>query len=448
MKENVEATGRKKSDPGTLAPDPQDPQAATASRVRDESSLREALTFAEAIVETLREPLVVLDADLRVVTANPAFYRTFKVTPQETEHRFFYDLGNRQWDIPHLRDLLEKIIPQSTVVEDFEVEHDFPHIGRKAMLLNARLISARGGQPHRILLAIEDITERKRALEALKKAYEELEERVEARTRELSQANLRLQKEIEERKRAERLLARKAEELARSNADLEQFAYLVSHDLQEPLHVVGGFLQLLSRRYKNQLDAKGAEFIDCALDSVNRLEQQIKDLLDFSRITTRGKEFERVDVNAVVSRVLQDMSLIIQEKRAEITCEPLPSVMGDPSQLARVFQNLIGNALKFCGDQPPRIHIGVRPSPEGWQFFVQDQGIGIDPKHGERIFLMFERLHSRSEYPGTGIGLAICKKIIERHGGRIWVESKPGEGATFYFTLPADSLKEGEEASG
>jgi PAS domain S-box-containing protein len=407
-----------------------------------EASLREALAFAESIVETVREPLVVLDARLRVVSANPAFYRTFQVTPQETEGRFIYDLGNRQWDIPALRELLEKIIPQKTIFADFEVEHEFPNIGRKAMLLNARLIPARGKQPQMILLAIEDITERKQAQEALKKAYEALEERVEARTRELAQANLQLQKEIEDRKRAEESLARKAKELARSNADLEQFAYLVSHDLQEPLHVAAGFLRLLSRRYKRQLDAKGEEFIDCALNSINRLEQQIKDLLDYSRVTTRGNEFQWLDVNTVVAQVLKNMSLTIKGKKAHIICDPLPQVMADASQLARVFQNLIGNALKFSGDLPPQIHIGAKESDGEWQFWVRDRGIGIDPKNHERIFLMFERLHSRSEYPGTGIGLAICKKIIERHGGRIWVESAPGRGSTFYFTLPANSRKD------
>ena len=437
MKDKANSTDQLHSEMRQLRGDLSESHAKEAAHGKVEVSLREALVFAEGIVETVREPLVILDADLRVVSANPAFYHTFKVTPQESEKRFIYDLGNRQWDIPNLRELLEKIIPRKKTFEDFEVEHDFPNIGRKAMLLNARLIPARGKNPQMILLAIEDITERKQAQEALQKAYEEVEERVKTRTRELAQANLQLQKEIEERKRAEELLALKAKELARSNADLEQFAYLVSHDLQEPLHVAGGFLKLLSRRYKRQLNAKGEEFIDCALDSINRLEQQIKDLLDYSRVTTRGKEFEWLDVNAVVEQVLKDMSLIIKEKKARITRDPLPKMMGDPSQLGRVFQNLIGNAIKFSGNQPPQIHIGAKESDGEWKLWVQDRGIGVDPKNCERIFLMFERLHPRSEYPGTGIGLAICKKIIERHGGRIWVESEPGRGSTFYFTIPA-----------
>jgi len=399
--------------------------------------LKEALAFAESIIETVREPLLVLDTELRVIFANPAFYRTFEVSPEETEDRFIYDLGNRQWDIPRLRKLLEEIIPLRKAFEEFEVEHDFPRIGHKVMLLNARLIPSKGQQPSMILLAIEDITERKQAQEALRKAYEELEARVAARTRELAQANQQLQKEIEERQQAEALLAQKAAELARSNADLEQFAYVVSHDLQEPLHVAAGFIQLLARRYQDRLDAKGQEFIACALDSIQRMEQQIKDLLEYSRITTRGKEFEKVDVNEVVAQVCKDLSLVIAEKQAQITIDPLPQVFADPSQLVRVFQNLVGNALKFCGGRPPKIHIGTRKTDGEWLFWVQDQGIGIDPKDCERIFQMFERLHSRGEYPGTGIGLAVCKKIIERHGGRIWVESEPGQGSTFYFTLPA-----------
>lgn len=411
-------------------------QAAEAKREQVQETLQKSLAFVQDILDTVRESLVVLDADLKVVYANPAFYRTFKVTPQETEGRFIYDLGNRQWDIPRLRQLLEEIIPQNTFFDNFEVEHDFPIIGPKIMLLNARRIPGRETRPEMILLAIEDITERKKAENALRKAYEELEKRVEERTRELAVANRELQREIEERKQAEELLRQKALELARSNAELEQFAYLVSHDLQEPLHVAAGFLQLLSRRYKDTLDPKAQEFVDRALDSLGRLEQKIKDILEYSRVTTRGKEFEQVDANAVLEQVLKDLNLVIKEKKAEITYDRLPVVMADPSQLDRVFQNLIGNALKFCGDKPPRVHIGAKRTDGEWLFFVQDQGIGIDPKYHERIFFMFERLHPRDKYPGSGIGLAICKKIVERHGGRIWVESAPGRGSTFYFTIP------------
>jgi PAS domain S-box-containing protein len=246
--------------------------------------------------------------------------------------------------------------------------------------------------------------------------------------------------DITERKQAEALLARRTAELERSNADLEQFAYSVSHDLQSPLNVIGGFADLLSRRYQGKLDEKADEFIIQIREGVKRQKQLIMDLLDYSRVTTRGKTFEPVDCNKVVDQVLTDLSLIIQEKQAVITHENLPTVMADASQLGRVFQNLIGNALKFCREGAPQVQIGANHGEQEWRFWVRDQGIGIPPKDSKRIFMMFERLHDRSEYPGTGLGLAICQKIVERHGGRIWVESEPGISSTFWFTIPDRKL--------
>jgi PAS domain S-box-containing protein len=242
--------------------------------------------------------------------------------------------------------------------------------------------------------------------------------------------------DVTARQRAEELLARQAQELARSNADLEQFAYVVSHDLQEPLHVVGGFVHLIARRYQEKLDDKGREFIAQTVEGVNRLQQMIRDLLEYSRVTTRGKEFAPVDCSVLLNQVLGDLSLAIAERGAVITVDPLPTVTADAAQLARLFQNLISNALKFCRDRTPQVHIGAEPGEHEWRFWVRDNGIGIAPEDSGRIFGMFERLHDRGDYPGTGIGLAVCQKIVERHGGRIWVESQPGEGATFYFNLP------------
>jgi PAS domain S-box-containing protein len=401
-------------------------------------ALRAALELAESVVETVREPLIVLDENLKVVSANNAFYRTFQVTPQATEGRFIYELGNRQWDIPKLRELLEDIIPKNAAFEGFEVDHVFPSIGRKTMLLNAKRIEQRGKRSHLILLAIEDITTRKQAEETLRKAHAELEKRVKERTAELAAANQKLREEVEGRKQAERLLALKAQELARSNTDLEQFAYAASHDLREPLHVVAGFLGLLAKRCKGKIDAKEMEYIDLSLNAVARMGQMIDDILSYSRINTRGKEFELTDCNAVLDRVLEDLKLAIAESGAAITKDHLPTVMADSSQLARVFQNLIANAIKFRGDKVPEIHVGAERLENEWRFFVKDNGIGIPSKDCERIFLMFERLHDKSKYSGTGIGLAICKKIVERHGGHIWVESEPGRGSTFYFTIPAN----------
>lgn len=237
-------------------------------------------------------------------------------------------------------------------------------------------------------------------------------------------------------KQAEALAAQKTKELERSNADLEQFAYTVSHDLQSPLTVIGGFAQLLAKHSQGKLDDKEEEFLVQIQDGVKRQQRLINDLLEYSRVTTQGKAFSAVDCNTLLQQVLIDLSLIVQEKRAVVTSDPLPTVMADASQLGRVFQNLIGNALKFCQGECPQVQIGAAHQDREWRFWVRDNGIGIAPKDCNRIFQMFERLHSSSKYAGTGLGLAICRKIVERHGGRIWVEPAPGQGSTFYFTLP------------
>ncbi|MBD2409538.1 ATPase [Nostoc calcicola FACHB-389] len=267
---------------------------------------------------------------------------------------------------------------------------------------------------------------------------------------------------------------RQSQELARSNAELEQFAYVASHDLQEPLRMVTSYLQLLERRYKNQLDINADEFINYAVDGARRMQTLINDLLNYSRVSTRGQPFKRVDCNIVLKQAIANLKLAIAESKALVTYDTLPEVMADATQLTQVFQNLIANAIKFCQNRQPEIHIGVGngewgvgsggdegdegvgedegvggdeqentslsppspSSPNEYMFWVRDNGIGLESQYAERIFIIFQRLHGRDKYPGTGIGLAICKKIIERHDGRIWVESKVGQGSTFYFTLP------------
>ena len=242
--------------------------------------------------------------------------------------------------------------------------------------------------------------------------------------------------EITDRKRAEEELKKMAEELARSNTDLKQFAYVASHDLQEPLRVVTGFLNILARRYQNKLDAKADEFIGYSIDGVKRMQMLIKDLLEYSQVGKKVKEFTLTESAAALDQAIANLRVSIEETGAQITCDALPVVAADSSQLIRLFQNLIGNAIKFRGDKAPKVHISAIQKDCKWIFSVSDSGIGIDPTHAERIFAIFQRLHTGSEYPGTGIGLAICKKIVELHGGRIWIESEVSKGSTFYFTIP------------
>ncbi|HMX89879.1 MAG TPA: ATP-binding protein [Nitrospira sp.] len=231
-------------------------------------------------------------------------------------------------------------------------------------------------------------------------------------------------------------LEKSVAELGRSNADLQQFAYVASHDLQEPLRMVSSYTQLLAKRYRGQLDADADEFIAYAVDGATRMQKLIQDLLAYSRVSTGSQPFEPTPMGAVLSYAMDNLLSAIKESQAVITHDRLPTVRGDAKQLAQLFQNLLSNAIKFHGDQPPRIHISAQRREDEWLFSVRDEGIGIDPQFAGRIFVIFQRLHTRAEYPGTGIGLAICKKIVERHGGRMWVESETGKGATFWFSIP------------
>jgi PAS domain S-box-containing protein len=244
-------------------------------------------------------------------------------------------------------------------------------------------------------------------------------------------------RDITGRKRAEEALKEKTQELARSNKDLEQFAYVASHDLQEPLRMVTSYVQLLAKRYKSKLDSDADEFINFAMDGAIRMQKLINDLLNYSRMSTQGKEPEPTDCEIVLNQSLNNLKVAIDENGALVTHDSLPTVMADSPQLVELFQNLVGNAIKFRGAEPPRVHVSAGRNGNGWTFSVRDNGIGIAPEYAKRIFIIFQRLHSREMYAGTGIGLAICQRIVERHGGHIWVESEVGKGATFYFTLPA-----------
>jgi PAS domain S-box-containing protein len=230
--------------------------------------------------------------------------------------------------------------------------------------------------------------------------------------------------------------AKQAEaDLRRSNAELEQFAFVASHDLQEPLRAMAGTVQILQRRYQGQLDARADEIITHAVAAVTRMQTLVSDLLAFSRLNRHGDSFAVTDFTAVLRDVSANLEVAIAESGAVITCDALPEVMADASQLCQLLQNLLSNAIKFHGETPLQIHISARREENTWLFSIRDNGMGIEPQYFERIFVIFQRLHTRDEYPGTGIGLAVCKKIVERHGGRIWLESEEGKGTTFFFTI-------------
>ena len=236
------------------------------------------------------------------------------------------------------------------------------------------------------------------------------------------------QQEIIERKKIQA-------ELERSNAELEQFAYLASHDLQEPLRRVTSFTQLLAQRYQGKLDPDADKIIGFAVDGAKRMEALIRDILTYSRLSVKGKPFEHINCEEILDVSLKNLQLLIQETGTTICRHPLPTLLADQLQLVQLFQNIIGNAIKYRSEKPPEIEVGVESQDSQWLFYIKDNGIGISPNHFNRIFAIFQRLHTREQYPGTGIGLAICQKIVNRHDGQIWVESEPGRGSTFYFTM-------------
>jgi two-component system, chemotaxis family, CheB/CheR fusion protein len=356
----------------------------------DIDAAKRGLDFAEAIVETVREPLVILNHNLQVVKANKTFYTVFEAAPDETEGRLIYDLGNGQWNIPKLREFLESILPARSTFRDFEVTHDFEHVGRKVMLLNASEIFNPNAQARTILLAIEDVTDRKRAEEALRT----------------------------------------------TNAELQHFAYALTHDLQEPLRMVVNFTELLGREYGGKLGEGADRFISYSVEGALRIEALLKDLLGYWEVAEREQNsFASIDSGAVLAKALANLHTAIAESGAIVKSDPMPTVIAEEVVLLQLFQNLISNSIKYRGEEIPRILVSAERDPAGWQFMVRDNGIGIDPQDAERVFGMFKRLHG-SEIPGTGIGLAICKKVVERQGGRIWVESETGQGATFRFTIP------------
>lgn len=331
-------------------------------------------------------------SDGRFIDINLSFSEIFGLTREEAIGKTSTELGILTGEAR------EKVISEirgKGLVHNLELSFTNPKVGSRDILYSVETVKI--GEEQCALSAVIDITERKEAEEKLKKSNQDL---------------------------------------ARSNSELEQFAYVASHDLQEPLRMVSSYMQLLETRYRDKLDQDAKDFIDYAVDGANRMQGLIQDLLSFSRVGTRGKTPEPFDSQAALDEALQNLRMSVEESKANIQNDVLPWVIADGNQLVQVFQNLVGNAIKFSGTKTPDIRISAKKMNDLVEFAIRDNGIGFDPKHADRIFVIFQRLNNRQEFQGTGIGLAICKKIVERHGGRIWVESEPDKGSTFHFTFP------------
>jgi len=486
-----------------------------------EEQLQESRLFLESIVETIREPLVVLDLELKILKVNRSFCEVFHVQSEGILLNYFHEICAAQWRQPELLEALQTTVSTGNHFENFELTQAFADIGLRTMLLSARPIYQNSSDVNLVLLTMTDITAQKKAQDESRRLIRGIESAAESFlltdvTEQIKYVNPALKKltnknvigqqlmpflqdmgwsksdyqrmmqaiaegqvwsdeisnsqsggkrksfqitvapvlnedqkidglvavlnDITKLKMAEERLAQHAEELARSNSELEQFAYIASHDLQEPLRMVSSYCQLLKKRYYDKLEGDACEFIEFAVDGAQRMQTLIEDLLTYSRVGTRGEPFEVTDCNEVMETVTSNLQIAIEESAADIKCNKLPVTIADRTQLVQLFQNLICNAIKFRNGDIPKIRIHSKKENGRWVFSIKDNGIGIEAEFKQRIFEIFQRLHSKDKYPGTGIGLAICKKIVERHNGEIWLESQSDKGSTFYFTLPMNGV--------
>jgi PAS domain S-box-containing protein len=387
---------------------------------KEEKRLRNSLEYSDAIIATVREPMVVLDKELRIITANRSFYRTFQVNPEETEKHLIYDLGNRQWDIPALKDLLEHILPNKSSFEDFEVEHDFESVGKKTMLLNARKVYRDKNTIEMILLAIEDITERKNAEEEMKKLNNDIELK---------------------------------------NKELEEVINATSHDLRSPLISVIGFSKSMEKNFQHissiiesdkssvELEAILTPIISDIKESIGyvrssalNMEDLLTGLSKVLRIGYIALEKEQLDMNMLISDIKNVIEFQIEEAGAILEISELPPCFGDQHQIHQLFSNLVGNALKYLDPgRPGVIRVsGYNDACNQSVYCVEDSGIGISPENHEKIFGMFHQIEP-AKGKGQGLGLTLVSRILDRHNGKIWVESDPGKGSKFFVSLPAST---------
>ena len=359
-----------------------------------DDALQTASRYSRNLIESSLDSLVTISADGKITDVNLA---TEKITGKSREQLIGSDFSDYFTEPEMASAGYQKVFAQGQVIDyPLAIRHTSGTI--TDVLYNASVYRNEQGEVLGVFAAARDITERKRAESKLRGALADLE---------------------------------------RSNKDLEQFAAIASHDLQEPLRMVASYTQLLADNYGGQLDKKAKEYIGYAVDGAIRMQRLVNDLLIYSRVATRGNPIKTTDSHSILGEAIRNLTILIEESKAIVTNEELPPVRADASQLVQLFQNLLANAIKFRGEDFPRVHVSVRDAGSEWVFSVRDNGIGIDRQYADKIFVIFQRLHTRQEYPGTGIGLAVCKRIVERHGGKIWLESEPGQrGSTFFFTIP------------
>ncbi len=405
-------------------------------RKKAEEAIRQAGAYNRSLIEASLDPLVTINPDGTISDVNEA---TVKATGFSRKELVGTDFSKYFTEPTRAKEGYEKVFSDGSVTDyGLEIRHRNGTV--TPVLYNASVYRDGSGNITGVFAAARDITERKRAEYALLRAYQELDDRVKERTLELQEMNTMLEKEIADRKATADELRKKSEELARSNLELQQFAYIASHDLQEPLRAISGFTELLEKRYKGQIDERADKYINFIINGTKQMNQVIFDLLEYSRVQTKAREFGLINTGSSLNQALRNLQTSLKEKDAIVTSDLLPMLSADGIQITQLFQNLIGNALKF--QKPgtvPKIHVAAEKQDGMWVFSVTDNGIGIDPQYTERIFRIFQRLHAKGEYEGTGIGLAICKRIVERHGGEITVRSEPGIGSTFSFTLSSRS---------